>query len=61
MEGPHILTILFAISHIFSVNEQYFSLTINQLTVLSDMAYQPSEQDSLHLLHMIPFIGHQIK
>ena len=32
------------ISRTFSVNEQYFSLTINQLTVLSIMAYQLSEQ-----------------
>ena len=32
------------IRHIFLVNEQYFSLTINQSTVLSVMAYQPNEQ-----------------
>jgi len=32
------------ISRTFSANEQYFSLTINQPTVLSVMAYQPSEQ-----------------
>jgi len=32
------------ISRTFSANEQYFSLTINQPTVLSGMAYQPSEQ-----------------
>ena len=32
------------ISRTFSANEQYFSLTTNQLTVLSGMAYQPSEQ-----------------
>jgi len=32
------------ISHTFSANEQYFSLTTNQSTVLSTMAYQPSEQ-----------------
>jgi len=32
------------ISHPFSANEQYFSLTTNQPTVLSAMAYQPSEQ-----------------
>jgi len=38
--------ILFAwlISRTFSVNEQYFSLTTNQPTVLSAMAYQPSGQ-----------------
>ena len=29
----------------FSANEQYFSLTTNQPTVLSVMAYQPSERD----------------
>jgi len=29
----------------FSANEQYFSLTINQSTVLSVMAYQSNEQD----------------
>ena len=28
----------------FSANEQYFSLTTNQPTVLSAMAYQPNEQ-----------------
>ena len=33
------------ISRTFSVNEQYFFLTTNQSTVLSVMAYQPSEQD----------------
>jgi len=32
------------ISRIFSVNEQYFSLTTNQSTVLSVMTYHPSEQ-----------------
>ena len=29
----------------FSANEQYFSLTTNQSTVLSVMAYQSNEQD----------------
>ena len=32
------------ISRTFSANEQYFSLTTNQQTILSAMAYQPSEQ-----------------
>jgi len=32
------------ISRTFSANEHYFSLTINQPTVLSAMAYHPSEQ-----------------
>jgi len=32
------------ISRTFSANEQYFSLTTNQPTVLSAMAYQLSEQ-----------------
>ena len=32
------------ISRIFSANEQYFSLTTNQLSVLSAMAYEPNEQ-----------------
>ena len=36
------------ISRTFSANEQYFSLTTNQPTVLSAMAYQPSEQGTLH-------------
>ena len=36
------------ISRTFSANEQYFSLTINQPTVLSAMAYQPSEQGNNH-------------
>ena len=35
------------ISRTFSANEQYFSLITNQPTVLSAMAYQPSEQGSL--------------
>ena len=33
------------ISRTFSANEHYFSLTANQPTVLSAMAYQPSEHD----------------
>jgi len=32
------------INRTFLANEQYFSLTTNQPTVLSAMAYQPSEQ-----------------
>jgi len=32
------------ISRTFLANERYFSLTTNQPTVLSAMAYQPSEQ-----------------
>jgi len=38
--------VLFAwlISRTFSANEQYFSLIINQPTVLSVIPYQPSEQ-----------------
>ena len=42
----HRLYVLFVwlISRIFLVNEQHFSLTTNQSTVLSAMAYQPSEQ-----------------
>ena len=35
------------ISRTFSVNEQYFSLTTNQPTVLSAMAYQPNEQGNV--------------
>ena len=35
------------ISRTFSANEQYFSLTTNQSTVLSAMAYQPSEHSIL--------------
>jgi hypothetical protein len=40
------ITALFAclISHTFSINEQCFSLAINQRTILSAMAFQPSEQ-----------------
>jgi hypothetical protein len=40
------ITTLFAclISRTFSVDEQCFPLTTNQRTVLSDMAFQPSEQ-----------------
>jgi len=37
------------ISRTFSVNEHYFSLTTNQPTILSAMAYQPSEQDNIEL------------
>ena len=36
------------ISHTFSANEQYFSLTTNQPTILSAMSYEPS--DTGHLL-----------
>jgi hypothetical protein len=35
------------VSRTFSVNQQYFSLTTNQRTVLSVMAYQPNEQDHM--------------
>jgi len=35
------------ISRTVSANEQYFSLSINQPTLLSAMAYQPSEQGIL--------------
>ena len=35
------------INRTFSANEQYFSLTTNQPTVLSAMAYQPSEQGNI--------------
>jgi len=38
------------ISRTFSANEQYFSLTTNQPTVLLAMAYQPSEQGNFPLL-----------
>ena len=40
--------VLFArlISRIFSTNEQYFSLRINQSTILSTMTYQSSERDT---------------
>ena len=37
------------ISRIFLANEHYFSLTINQPTILSAMAYQPSEQGKYRL------------
>jgi len=36
------------ISRTFSANEHYFSLTTNQPTVLSAMAYQASEQSKDH-------------
>jgi len=39
----HVALFAWLISRIFSANEQYFSLTTNQQTVLSAMAYQPSE------------------
>ena len=40
------------ISRTFSVNEQYISLTTNQLIILSIMAYQPSEQGTrFHLFY----------
>ena len=37
------------ISRTFSTYEQYFSLTTNQATVLSAMAYQPSEYGKYRL------------
>jgi len=44
--GSEFLLALFAwlISRTFSANEQYFSLTTNQPTILLAMTYQPSEQ-----------------
>ena len=36
------------ISHTFSVNEHYFSLTTNQSTVFLDMAYRPSEHGNIY-------------
>ena len=36
--------LLWLISRTFSANEQYFSLIINQQTILSAMTYQPNEQ-----------------
>ena len=49
-------SVLFAwlISHTFLANEQYFSLTINQPTVLSAITYQPNEQ-GIHLFLACPF------
>ena len=44
--APCLLGLVWLISRIFSANEQYFSLTSNQPTVLSAMAYQPNEQDT---------------
>jgi len=35
---------LLLINRTFSANEQYFSFTTNQPTILSAMAYQPNEQ-----------------
>jgi len=40
----YIALFVWLISRTFSVNEQYFSFTTNQPTILSGMAYQPSEQ-----------------
>jgi hypothetical protein len=39
------------INRTFSPSEQYFSLTINQRTVLLVMAYHPSEQSHTFALH----------
>ena len=52
LQGKKMRCALFAwlISRTFSANEQYFSLTTNQSTVLSAMTYQPSEQGSLYTL-----------
>jgi len=44
------------ISRTFSTNEQYFSLTTNQPTVLSVMAYQPSEQGDLSAMANSTFL-----
>ena len=40
---PYSFGFVWLISRIFSVNEQYFSLKLNQSTVLSVMAYQPDK------------------
>ena len=46
------------INRTFSANEQYFSLTTNQPTVLSAMAYQPSEQGNMFHMHNWPKSGY---
>jgi hypothetical protein len=57
MRGHKTSSALFAslISHTFSVNEQCFSLTTNQQTILSVMAFQPSETRSLCLCYLNHF------
>ena len=44
-KSESIVMFAWLISCTFSADEQYFSLTTNQLKVLSAMAYQPNEQD----------------
>ena len=46
----HISRPAWLISRTFSANEQYFSLTTNQPTILSTMAYQQGHQFSWQLL-----------
>jgi len=46
------------ISRIFSANEHYFSLTINQPIVLSAMAYQPSEHGIYFILQCLRSVTH---
>jgi len=43
-------------SRTFSANEQYFSLTTNQPTVLSAIAYQPSEHGKYMLNSALQYI-----
>jgi len=42
--GGYIVLFVWLISRIFSANEYYFSLTTNQPTILSAMAYHQNEQ-----------------
>ena len=44
MNASNIALFAWLISRIFSANEHYFSLTTNQSTILSAMAYQPNEE-----------------
>ena len=44
--SKHVALFAWLISRTFLANEQYFSLTTNQPTILTVMAYQPSEQGS---------------
>jgi len=50
LAGNHIALFAWLINRTFSANEQYFSLSTNQSTVLSAMAYQPIKQGTWSLV-----------
>ena len=53
-DSSEMLGLVWLISRTFSANEQYFSLTPNQPTSFSAMAYQPNKHKRTGRLHAAP-------